>query len=124
MVVKGSDPYALAVALEAIKFTGRTRLIIMSDQENAVKNLVDLIRDSRTHETVVINTWKGSSASAGGIERANYEVENQIRTLRSRFEENYGESVGLNHKMLPFFGAALCVADNALSGEVRWKDSI
>ena len=33
MVMKGGDPYALAVALEAIKFTGRTRLIIMSDQE-------------------------------------------------------------------------------------------
>ena len=38
MVVKGGDPYALAVALEAIKFRGRTRLIMMSDQENAVKN--------------------------------------------------------------------------------------
>ena len=62
-MVKG-DPYALAVALEATKFTGRTRLIIMSDQENAVKNLVDLIRDSRTHEAAVINTPKGSSASA------------------------------------------------------------
>ena len=102
MMVKGGDPHALAVALEARKFTGRTRLTIMSDQENAVKNLVDMIRDSRTHETAVINTPKGSSASAGGIERANYEVEKQIRTLRSRFEENYGESVGLDHKMLPF----------------------
>ena len=78
------------MALEAVKLTGRTRLIIMSDQENAIKNLVDMIRDSRTHETAVINTPKGSSASAGGIERANYEVEKQIRTLRSRFEENYG----------------------------------
>ena len=78
MVVKGGDPYALAVALEAIKFTGRTRLIIKSDQENAVKNFVDMIRDSRTHETALINTPKGSSASAGGIERANYEVEKQI----------------------------------------------
>ena len=29
-VVELGDPYALAVALEAIKFTGRTRLIIMS----------------------------------------------------------------------------------------------
>ena len=53
MVVKEGDPKALAVALEAIKFTGRTRLIIMCDQENAVKNLVDMIRDSRTHETAV-----------------------------------------------------------------------
>ena len=57
----------LAVALEAIEFTGRTRLIFMSDQENAVKNLADMIRDSRTHETAVINTPKGSSASAGGM---------------------------------------------------------
>ena len=92
MVVKGGDPYALAVALEAIKFTGRTRLIIMSDPENAVKNLVDMIRDSRTYETAVIKTPKGSSVSAGEIERANYKVEKQIRTLRSRFED---------HKMLP-----------------------
>ena len=74
----------------------------MSDQENAVKNLVDMIRDSRTHKTAVIHTPKGSSASAGGIERANNEVEKQIRTLRSRFEENYQKSVGLDHKMLPF----------------------
>ena len=65
-------------------------MIIMSDQENTVKNLVDMIRDSRPHETAVIHTPKGSSASAGGIERANYEVDKQIRTLRSRFEENYG----------------------------------
>ena len=50
-------------------------LIIMSDQENAVKNPVDMIRDSRTQETAVINTPKASSASAGGLERANYEVE-------------------------------------------------
>ena len=103
IVVKGGDPYALAVALEAMKYTGRTRLIIMSDQENAVKNLVDIMRDSRTHESAVINTPKGSSASAGGgIDRANYEVEKQIRTLRSRFEENFKESVGLDHKMFPF----------------------
>ena len=115
MVVKGGDPHALAVALEAKKFTGRTRMIIISDQENAVKNIVDMIRNSRTPETVVINTPKGWSASAGGIERANYEVEKQIRTLRSRFEENYGESVGLDNKMLPSLsGAALCVEDNII----------
>ena len=123
MVVKGSDPYALAVALAAVKFTGRIRSIIMSVQENAVKNIVDMIRDSRTHETAVINTPNGSRASAGGIERGNYEVEKQIRTLRSRFVENYGESVGLDNQMLPFLGAALCVADHALSGEVRWENT-
>ena len=102
MVEKGGDPHASAVALEAIKFTGRTRLIIIRDQEKAVKNLMEMVRDSRTYETAVIHTPNGSSASAGGIERANCEVEKQIRKLRSRFEENYGESVGLDHKTLPF----------------------
>ena len=99
MVVKVSDPCGQAVALEAIKFTGLTRLIIVCDQENAAKNLVDMVRDSGTHETAVINTPKGSSASAGGIERANNEVEKQIRTLRSRFAENYREFVGLDHNV-------------------------
>ena len=55
MVVKGGDPYAQTVALE-----GRFQLIIMCDQENAVKNLVDMVRDSRTYETAVINTPKES----------------------------------------------------------------
>ena len=96
---EGSDPYAPVVALEAIKFTGWTRLI-MCDQGNSVKNLVDIVRDSRTHETAVIHTPTGSSASAGGIERANYEVDTQIHTLRSLFKENYGESVGLDYKVL------------------------
>ena len=36
MVLKGGDPYALAVALEAIKFTGRTRLIIIERGQNLV----------------------------------------------------------------------------------------
>ena len=39
MVVKGGDPYALAVAVEAIKFTGRTRLIIMNGLKKTTGNL-------------------------------------------------------------------------------------
>ena len=45
MVVKGGDPYALAVVLEAIKFTGSTRLIIMSGSETAEH----MILQSSTH---------------------------------------------------------------------------
>ena len=50
--------------MSGLKFTGRTLLIIMSDQENAVKNLVDMIRQQNAGDCP-----KGSSASAGGIER-------------------------------------------------------
>ena len=75
----------------------------MSDQENAVKKLVSMTRDARPHETVIVNTAKGSSASAGGIERANYEAEKQLRTMRSRFESVYpGSKATLEHKALPW----------------------
>ena len=57
-----------------------------------------MVRDSRA---VPFNTPEVSSSSAGGIERANYEVEKQIRTSRSRFEQNYGETVDLEHNILP-----------------------
>eukprot|EP00959_Pyramimonas_sp_CCMP1952_P459337 9478092-Pyramimonas_sp.AAC.1 len=102
MVHKGGDRYALAVNQEALRFTGRTSIIILSDQENAVKKLVNLVREERVHDTVVLNAPKGSSASAGGIERANYEVEKQVRTMRSRIEQVYGIKVDLDHKLLPF----------------------
>ena len=40
-------------------------------QGNAVKQLADTVKGSRTHETVTLNTPKGC---AGGFERVNYEV--------------------------------------------------
>ena len=101
MVVKGGDPYALEVALEAIKFTGRTRLIIISDQENAVKNLVDLIRGQQNARNCCDQHTEGMCKCKRN-RKSKYEVEKQIRTLRSRFKKNYGESEGLDHKMLPF----------------------
>jgi hypothetical protein len=75
VVHKGADDYALAVAHESLQFTVRSRIIVLSDQENAVKKLASMVRDS--------------CASTGGIERCNYEVEKQIRSLKSRFEEVY-----------------------------------
>ena len=72
VVHKGADEYALAVVHESLKFTGRSRITILSDQENSIKKLASMVRDSRPQETVLLNTPVGSSASAGGIERCNY----------------------------------------------------
>lgn len=100
-VNKGTDDYAIAVVNEALKFTGRARIMILCDQENSVNKLADILRDSRVYETPIINTPTGSSASAGGIERANYEVEKQVGTMRSSFEEAYGVTVDMGHEILP-----------------------
>ncbi len=47
------------------------------------------MRDSCPQETVLLNAPKGSSTSAGGVERCNYEAVKQIRILRLRFKEVY-----------------------------------
>ena len=101
-VAKGQDAYALKFALEAIKFCGRSRLIVMVDQESAVKVLADLVYEHRSHETSAKNTPKGSSQSAGLIERSNYEVERQFRTLRSNLEDVYGTTLNMSHPIMPF----------------------
>jgi hypothetical protein len=102
VVHKGADDYALAMIHESLKFTGRSRIIIFRDQENSRGKVACMVRDSRPHETVLLNTPVGSSASAGGIERCNYECEKQIRTLRSRFEEVYKQPLTLDHVVLPW----------------------
>ncbi len=75
---------------ESLKCTGRSRITILRDQENPIKKCATMTPNARPQEMAVINTPKDSSASAGGIERANYEVEKQLRATRSRCEKAYG----------------------------------
>ena len=77
MATKGEDEHAVAVVAEALRFTGRARVILLSDHEKPTKKLADLVCDSRKHDTVHINTPVGSSESAGGIGRANQEIAKQ-----------------------------------------------
>ena len=65
----------LAVASEAIKFTGRTRLIILGDQENAVKNLVD-ITETAEHMKLPSSTHRKN--------RVPVQEESSEQTTRSR----------------------------------------
>ena len=83
------DEYAVAVVVELLRFTDRARVVFLFDQEKPIKKLADLVRDNRKHDTVLLNTLVGSSASAGCIERASQGVAKQCRTLRSRKEEEH-----------------------------------
>ena len=46
MVTKGQDEYAFAVVAEALRFAGRERVILLSDQEKPIKKLAELVRDN------------------------------------------------------------------------------
>ncbi len=52
IVTKGADEYALAVVTEPWKFTCRSRITIMCDQEDFIKKLAEMTRDARPQETL------------------------------------------------------------------------
>ena len=99
---KGSDAYALAATQEALRFTGRAAVILLVDQERSIKTLTEEVRKERARETTLLNTPKGSSTSAGGVERANYEVAMQVQTLGSRAEQSYETHIDTDRKLLPW----------------------
>ena len=53
---KGVDNCALAVAREALKFTGRPRIVLLSDQECPTKQLVDASRRDQEVDVASVNT--------------------------------------------------------------------
>ena len=74
LVRKGNVDYAIELTLEGMRFTGRSELLLMTDQENAIGTVAEKVAQKRApHDTQMINTPKGSSQSAGRIERANQE---------------------------------------------------
>ena len=58
-VVTGCDPCALAVAIEALKYAGRTRVTLLCDQGSAVKKRADNVQDSRAREAALLNASRG-----------------------------------------------------------------
>ncbi|CAK0790137.1 unnamed protein product, partial [Prorocentrum cordatum] len=101
---KGEDDYALALMSEAVRFCGRTRMLLLSDGERPINRLVDVFIETRSskHSASKRNTPKGSSQSAGLIERSNYEVEKQYRALKHRLESVYKQVFPLSDKIQPW----------------------
>ena len=78
-------------------------MLLLCDQERPINKLaLELKQAAPIRNLVLLNTPKSSSASAGGIERANLECEQQVRTLRARVESAYGISIGPDHKLIPW----------------------
>ena len=103
LVEKGGAEYAIALTLEGMRYTGRTDLLLMTDQENAVGAVAKMVAERRSPlQTQLINSPVGSSKSAGLIERSNYEVEAQFRAMKSRVEHCYGISLTMDHKLVPW----------------------
>ena len=84
---KGSNEYAIKAVAREIQNAGHNRIIIKSDQEPAVKELVNAVKRERA-EKIELESFTeeespvGESSSNGMVERAIQDVQGQMRTMK------------------------------------------
>lgn len=105
--VKGADPYTVHRLNEFFKCTGVPHLVCKSDQESAIGSMVDeaLVQLRRTaeHQDLVAVpelSAVGESQSNGIAERTVQAFEDDLRTLKSAFEERIGARLISTHPVL------------------------
>jgi hypothetical protein len=80
-------------------------VIAKSDQEPAIKHLIDEIGKAKAEfggRWVVVSSPVDSHASNGVVERAIQSVEGQVRVLRSCLEEKWGVKLSSKHAVIPW----------------------
>ena len=93
VVNKGVDQHAVHVVTEALKFLGRTKVVLMSDGEHSIRALAEAASKAWGKDAALQISPKGSHQSNGAVERAILEVARQVRTVTNALEARYA---GLN----------------------------
>ena len=86
---KGVDVYSTHLVVEALRFLGRTKVILMTDGEPSIKSLAEAAAKEWGNETRLMTAPRDSHASNGLAERAILEVSRQTRTVVNAFEHRY-----------------------------------
>ena len=110
---KGMDYFAVQQVADFIRECGLTRFVWKSDQEKAVRALVeeavkrsgrsgDLVPTDGTTPVVAVPEASpvGSSASNGRAERTIQQVEDQLRTMKAALESRLGTKLPCNHPVV------------------------
>ena len=95
-VAKGVNAYALHLVTEALKFTGRQKVILLTDAEHSIRALAEAAAKEWGKECQLQVAPRESHASNGAAERVILELARQARTLVSGLEHHFPE-----FKMLP-----------------------
>ena len=88
-VAEGVNAYANHLVVEALKFCGRQRAVLMTDAEPSIKALAEAASKEWGGECQLMTAPRGSPASNGACERAILELARQARTLVSSLEERF-----------------------------------
>ena len=101
---KGSTgKFAAQKVLDLIRECGDkdSTVVLRTDQEPAIRFLVDDVCMARTGaKTMVEVTPVGSKGSNGVVDRAVQTVEQYLRTMKSQLDERYGVRIDIKHPIL------------------------
>ena len=94
---KGIDveEWSVRESLRFLDFLGYQKIVVKSDQEEALNAVIRKVRQYRGSDTQTMQEHSpvGSSQSNGATERRIQTIEGQVRTLRSAFESRIGAKV-------------------------------
>eukprot|EP00973_Karenia_brevis_P044964 6226229-Karenia_brevis.AAC.1 len=84
---KAVDERIAARVVEDIDSLGRKKVVLRSDNDNAIKALRRVIIEKRVEETMPQDTPKYSSQSNGSTERGVQSVQGQVRVTKIALEQ-------------------------------------
>ncbi len=123
---KGVEGYAVQAIGREIDLAGLRRMIIKSDQEPAIVDLLRVVKSERP-ESIELQPEEspvGESASNSEVERAIQTVQGQIRALRSSMEHRYKCTIKEDHCIWPWLIMYAGILINICLGRRRWKDGV
>ena len=98
----GQDAYAVAFLSQFLEELGYQSVMVQSDQENAIMDLVSKVK--RIYPRVMTSrvTPRYSHGSNGSVEKGNQILEGMCRTLRLQVECEYGVPISTEHILFPW----------------------
>ena len=94
------DAYVVTAIVADIYSMGYKRIILKSDQENAMKAVRTQVKRKWDGDVVPRFSPKGKSAANGVVEKAVQEVEGQVRTMILALESRIGCKLELDHPVM------------------------
>ena len=88
-VAKGVNMYSVHLVTEALKFTGRQKVILLTDAEHSIRALAEAAANEWGGECQLQVAPRESHASNGAAERAILELARQARTVVSGLEHHF-----------------------------------
>lgn len=85
-VAKGVNEHAIHTAVEALRFTGRQKVVLQTDAEPSIEVVADGVGVRWGKEAQIQTAPRESHASNGAAERVVFEISRQIRTIVNALE--------------------------------------